>query len=87
MALTDKELIESLVAIDTSEADLTEFEEGFLSTMGSYIGCGLWWLSPKQRSCAEDLLKKLEAQGSEPVKITPPAGAEKYLRKRKAWEE
>lgn len=48
---------------------------------------GEYRLSEKQRAWAKDILGRMEMEGSEPVKITPPPGAEKYLRKRKAWEE
>lgn len=87
--MTDRELIESFCSINVHEVEMTEWEHEFLCSMEDRLTAGVTFhaLTPKQRSCTEDLLKKLEAQGSEPVKITPPPGAEKYLRKRKAWEE
>ena len=85
--MSDKDLIERLAKLNLEDAELTEFEEGFLSTMGEkWARCDLF-LSEKQRKCAEDILEKCERHGEAETILRPPPGKEKYFRQRKPWED
>lgn len=78
--MTDKELIQGIIAFAEGAEDLDEFEEKFVLSIKDQNARWDWWLSDKQRPCAERLLAKLEGQAPD-VRVIPPPGTERYFRR------